>query len=50
MVDAAVAGELLPDLAVVAPLEQLDVVVTDEEPLRELKVALEAAGVRIVVA
>src|SRR5260221_40935 len=36
--------------AVVAPLDQLDVVVTDEEPPRELKVALEAAGVRIVVA
>ena len=36
--------------AVVAPLDQLDVVVTDEEPLRELNVALEAAGVRIVVA
>ena len=36
--------------AVVAPLDQLDVLVTDEEPLGELKVALEAAGVRIVVA
>jgi DeoR family glycerol-3-phosphate regulon repressor/DeoR family fructose operon transcriptional repressor len=36
--------------AVVAPLDQLDVLVTDEEPLRELKVALETAGVRIVVA
>ena len=36
--------------AVVAPLDQLDVLVTDEEPPRELKVALEAAGVRIVVA
>lgn len=36
--------------AVVAPLDQLDVLVTDEEPPGELKVALEAAGVRIVVA
>ena len=36
--------------AVVAPLDQLDVLVTDEEPQGELKVALEAAGVRIVVA
>ncbi len=36
--------------AVVAPLDQLDVLVTDEEPAGELKVALEAAGVRIVVA
>ena len=36
--------------AVVAPLDQLDVLVTDEEPPSELKVALEAAGVRIVVA
>jgi DeoR family glycerol-3-phosphate regulon repressor/DeoR family fructose operon transcriptional repressor len=36
--------------AFVAPLDQLDVLVTDEEPPRELKVALEAAGVRIVVA
>jgi len=36
--------------AVVAPLDQLDVVVTDKEPPRELEVALEAAGVRIVVA
>jgi DeoR family glycerol-3-phosphate regulon repressor/DeoR family fructose operon transcriptional repressor len=36
--------------AVVAPLAQLDVLVTDEEPPRELKVAIEAAGVRIVVA
>ena len=36
--------------AVVAPLDQLDVLVTDEEPPRELKDALEAAGVRIVVA
>ena len=36
--------------AVVAPLDQLDVLVTDEEPPRELKDALEAAAVRIVVA
>ena len=35
--------------AVVAPLDRLDVLVTDEEPLPELQVALEAAGVRIVV-
>ena len=34
----------------VAPLDQIDVLVTDEEPPSELKVALEAAGVRIVVA
>ena len=36
--------------AVVAPLDQVDVLVTDEEPGGELKAALEAAGVRIVVA
>jgi DeoR family glycerol-3-phosphate regulon repressor/DeoR family fructose operon transcriptional repressor len=36
--------------AIVAPLDQLDVVVTDQEPPRELAVALEAAGVRIVIA
>jgi len=36
--------------AVVAPLDQLDVLVTDEEPGGELKAALEVAGVRIVVA
>jgi DeoR family glycerol-3-phosphate regulon repressor/DeoR family fructose operon transcriptional repressor len=36
--------------ALVASLDQLDVLVTDEEPPPDLKVALEAAGVRIVVA
>jgi DeoR family glycerol-3-phosphate regulon repressor/DeoR family fructose operon transcriptional repressor len=36
--------------ALVAPLDQLDVVVTDEEPPPEIKVALDTAGVRIVVA
>jgi len=36
--------------AVVAPLDQLDVLVTDEEPGGELKAAFETAGVRIVVA
>ncbi len=36
--------------AMVAPLDELDVVVTDQEPPRELAVALEAAGVRIVIA
>ena len=36
--------------AMVAPLDQLDVLVTDVEPPRELKDALEAAGVRLVIA
>jgi DeoR/GlpR family transcriptional regulator of sugar metabolism len=36
--------------ALVAPLDQLDVVVTDEEPSSEIKVALDTAGVRTVVA
>ena len=36
--------------AVVAPLDQLDVLVSDAEPPRELKDALEAAGVRLVIA
>ncbi|MBV9222292.1 MAG: DeoR/GlpR transcriptional regulator [Methylobacteriaceae bacterium] len=36
--------------AVVAPLHQLDVLVTDEGPVGELKVALEAAGVRTIIA
>ena len=34
----------------VAPLNKLDVLVTDAEPPRELKEALEAAGVRLVIA
>ena len=36
--------------AVVAPLDKVDVLVTDEDPPIELKIALEAAGVRILVA
>ena len=36
--------------AVVAPLDQLDVVVTDEEPLRDLTPAASSATLRIVVA
>jgi len=36
--------------AVVAPLDQLDVLVTDAEPANELKIALETAGVRLVIA